>query len=85
MLAQAAGTGASVGAMVVSESDMSVVLLCDGEGASPALLLSSKCQWIPTLLSETEEGMKGEGTGEEVGGDKHVREASTRVYMTECV
>lgn len=37
MLAQAAGTGASAGAAVVSESDMSVVLLCGVKGACPVL------------------------------------------------
>lgn len=37
MLAQAAGTGASAGAAAVSESDISVVVLCGVEGASPVL------------------------------------------------
>lgn len=37
MPAQAAGTGASAGAAAVSESDMSVVLLCGVEGACPVL------------------------------------------------
>lgn len=52
MLAQAAGTGASAGAAAVSESDMSVVLLCGVEGVCP-VLRTPICRWDVFVLGWT--------------------------------
>lgn len=52
MLAQAAGTGASAGAAAVSESDMSVVLLCGVEGVC-SVLRTPICRWDVFVLGWT--------------------------------
>lgn len=78
MLVQAVGTGASAGAAVVSESDMSVVLLCGVKSACRV----RQTPMDPKTKRDRERGrdrrvdsevVKGEGTQQEVGGDKHVR------------
>lgn len=90
MLVQVDGTGASAGAAAVSESDMSAVLLCGVKSARRV----RQTPMDPKAKRDRERGggrdrrvdsevVKGEGTRQKVGGDKHVRAQHTCVRQSE--
>lgn len=76
MAAQAAGTGASAGAAVVSESDMSVVCVLSCPIAVFPMPMDPRERKAYRERANKSVPVEGGGTHGEVGGDKHVRRAA---------